>query len=811
MDMPRLSVSEWQKIDELLADALERAPSERAAFVRAQAGDSEAAAAVLALLEEDGRAPAFLERGAVEALSVLDGLDPGRLAAGDRVGAYRLVQEIGRGGMSVVYLAERDDGHFQKRVAVKVLPVMRHLLPAHLRARFQSEREILAHLEHPAIARLLDGGETEGGEPYLVMEYVQGEPIDVYCDRQRLSLDERIALFLDVGEAVAYAHQNLVVHRDIKPSNVLVSAAGEVKLLDFGIAKVLSEPGELSSHTVTGERVMTPAYASPEQVRGDPIRTVSDVYSLGVLLYQLLTGLAPYKTSWLPHELATAILEQEPVRPSVAPLTDSGASLRATDERRLRTRLRGDLDAIILKALRKQPERRYASVEALLEDLRRYLARAPVTARGDDRWYRVGKLARRNWPAVAGTTLLLLVAGISGAYHAHRIKGERDIARREAATVQAVTELMAKLFEASNAWGESPQAVPNKITARALLDRATERIRTELSDQPEVRAQLLSSLGTVQSSLGNHEQAQLLLTEAIALRRRSRNVDEKVVAGDLDALTWVLFRRGEYVRAEAAAREAYEIRSRHFGRASAEASRSLHLIALNLRKLDKLPESEQAFRTALANLRRIHGDDNKDVALAMKGLAMVRRDRHDVVEAEALARRALEISEKLFGEKHPLTTEHRSDLATILRTKGDLAGAEQLFRQALEDNRAWFGHEHPNVALRWGSLALVLKQKKDLDGAEQALREALRINQLLLSPNHPVLATNLHNLGNLLREKGDLAGAQRFYEQALEMRRKVLPADHRDIKGTADSLAELMKKREEAAAKPSGAGDGRAH
>jgi serine/threonine-protein kinase len=789
-----LSAARWQAADDLLAATLEHPPAERLAFLAA-AEDGAAAEVVRGLLALEPHAPAFLERGAMEhALSFLSRVEeerPGSLAPGDRVGAYRIVQEIGRGGMSVVFLAERDDGRFQKRVAVKVMPVLLNLLPRHFGARFQSEREILAHLEHPAIARLLDGGETESGEPYLVMEYVEGEPIDSYCNRRRLSIEERIALFLVAGEAVAYAHQNLVVHRDIKPNNVLVSSAGEVKLLDFGIAKVLSEGSEAAQHTVTGERVMTPAYASPEQVRGDPIRTVSDVYSLGVLLYQLLTGSMPHRTGGRAHEIALAILDQEPLRPSAA-VGAAGSETRGSDPRRLRKRLRGDLDAITLKALRKTPERRYPSVEALLEDLRRHLTGAPVSARADDRAYRVGKFVRRNWPALVAGVALLAVGSASAAYHARRIQGERDVARREAATAQAVTDFVASLFEASNAWGSS-QAHPDTITARALLEQGARRIRTELADQPEVRAELLSKLGSIHSSLGMSREAEALLTEAVSLRRRLRRTDSKAMAEDLARLALVDYRKGDYGQAEALDREAYLIRRARFGAQSAEAATSLNKIAMDLRKKGDPAQSEELFREALGIFRRLRGEEDRDVAAALKGLAMVRRERGDLKEAERFAREGLAISERVLGERDPLTTEHLSDLGTILRTKGDVVAAEPVFRRALADSRAWFGDEHPNVAIRWNALGMALQEKGDLGEAQRCYDEALRINHKLWGEANPVIASNLNNLGTLLHDRGDLAGATATLQRALDMRRKVLPPEHPDLAVTTAKLAAVAR------------------
>ncbi|MGH9162450.1 MAG: serine/threonine-protein kinase, partial [Vicinamibacteraceae bacterium] len=383
------------------------------------------------------------------------------VASGDRLGPYAIVKEIGHGGMGAVYLAERQDGQFEQRVALKLLE--HDTTRASVVQRFEQERRILAALNHPGIARLFDGGATSDGRPYFVMEYVDGMPIDRYCDDRRLTVDQRLRLFTKVGEAVQHAHRNLVVHRDLKPSNILVTANGEVKLLDFGIAKVLDAGVAHASAAHTNTRVMTPAYASPEQLRGETVTTASDIYQLGLLLYELLTGRRPYgRYERTPHELERAISETAPLPPSTAvtggdtsrdrrtgPVADGEGSFPeiasrrgGTTPERLRRRLSGDLDTMVLMALRKEPERRYATVAQMTEDVLRHLSGLPVRARPDTLGYRTSKFVRRHARAVAGVAAaLILVVGIAG-YYTTRLAVARDRARLEAEKAAQVSQIL---------------------------------------------------------------------------------------------------------------------------------------------------------------------------------------------------------------------------------------------------------------------------------------------------------------------------------------------------------------------------------
>ncbi|MEM9996487.1 MAG: serine/threonine-protein kinase, partial [Bacteroidota bacterium] len=510
----------WNRLYALFEEACALPEAERLPYLRDACGDDtalfdEAAALVAADTDTHG----LLDGGALDAvtgdaLALLGDLS----LEGTQVGPYHLVRLLGTGGMGDVYLAERaspdEQAQFEQQVALKLVkPGMdsRQVL-----RRFQQERQILARLQHPHIARLLDGGVTERGQPYFVMEYVEGVPIDAYCDTHRLTVDERLALFQDACRAVLYAHSQLVVHRDLKPSNILVTenASGEpglrkptVKLLDFGIAKVLTDEDDATALTRTGKAVMTPAYASPEQVRGEPVGTGTDIYSLGVVLYELLAGQRPYA---LPEHdrLAAAqmLAEQEPEPPStvVRRATTGGdttgsqiTDARRTQPERLRRRLTGDLDVICLTALRTEPERRYPTVAALLDDVRRHLTGLPVTARRDTATYRLGKFVQRHRVGVIATVVVGVLFAALASFYTVQLAAERDRAQAEAAKATEIAAFLEGIFEVA----DPSVAQGDTVTARALLDEGAARIETDLAGEPEVQAQMMTVMGNVYRSL----------------------------------------------------------------------------------------------------------------------------------------------------------------------------------------------------------------------------------------------------------------------------------------------------------------------
>jgi serine/threonine-protein kinase len=449
--------------------------------------------------------------------------------AGTMVGRYRIVRELGRGGMAVVYLAERADGQFRQEVALKLL--QSGLAASHVARRFGRERQILAQARHPGVARLLDGGTGPGGRPYLVMEYVEGRPIDRYCDEERLAVGARLQLFLQVARAVEDAHRSLVVHRDIKPSNILVTADGHTKLLDFGIAKLLDPEATSGDAPVSGSaiRLMTPAYASPEQVRGDPVTTASDIYQLGLLLYLLLTGRFPYDLGdGDAAERMRAIVQCEPVRPSAAVASAEGfappgqeprtpgeiAHARGTTPVRLRRALSGDLDAILLTALCKEPEQRYGSVAQLISDIERHLEGRTIAARPETWAYRTGKLVRRHAAVFVTAAVAVALVLALGFLYTARLAGERDRARQEAAREARVSDFLRTLFVVPPGVGP--------LTPRQALDRAVARVDLELEDQPDLQADLLALLSGMYRDLSLPTEARSLLERSEALRRSAK-------------------------------------------------------------------------------------------------------------------------------------------------------------------------------------------------------------------------------------------------------------------------------------------------
>jgi serine/threonine protein kinase len=523
----------WQRADELLDEALDLPPGQRSPFLDTACGENRQLRGLVERLISAAEIddPEFKSGGALR--GPLGDLVRTELAeeeslTGTMVGRYRIVRELGRGGMAVVYLAERADGQFRQEVALKLLSA--GLVASHVSRRFDRERQILAHARHPGVARLLDGGAGPSGRPYLVMEYVDGRPIDRYCDEERLTVEARLDLFLQVARVVEDAHRNLVVHRDIKPSNILVTAEGHAKLLDFGIAKLLDPEATSGEAPVSGSaiRLMTPAYASPEQVRGNTVTTASDIYQLGLLLYILLAGRFPYDLGdGDPAERMRAIVQREPVRASTAASSPEGspegwpppghdprtpgeiAYVRGTTPSRLRRSLAGDLDAILARALGNEPENRYGSVSQLIEDIERYKLGRTVTARPDTWAYRMGKLIRRHAAVFATAAIAVVLVLALGLVYTAGLARERDRARQEAARQARVSEFLRTLFVVPPGAGS--------LTPRQILDRAVARVDLELKGEPEVQSDLLALLAGMYRDLG-------LQTEARALQARSNEL-----------------------------------------------------------------------------------------------------------------------------------------------------------------------------------------------------------------------------------------------------------------------------------------------
>ncbi|MGH9380768.1 MAG: tetratricopeptide repeat protein [Thermoanaerobaculia bacterium] len=735
----------WQEIDALLDRLFDAAPERRDAILREVEAENPALAhdarRLVAVAEEIDLPP-----GGALATSMLRGIEPSPPAPdavlGKPIGPWRLVGELGQGGMGRVYLAERADGEFEQRVALKLLPAGPRA--DELLRRFEQERRILARLDHPHIARLLDGGTTEEGRPWFAMELVDGARIDDYCDGRRLNVDERLRLFVTVADAVQAAHRSLVIHRDLKPANILVTLAGEVKLLDFGIAKPIDADGQTTDATRTLYRVLTPSYATPEQIRGEPLTTASDVYQLGLLLYELLTGRRAQRLkAATPQAIEGAVCETPPTRPSQAvlrpptPVGDEAgaealATARDTSPRRLARRLRGDLDIILLTALRKEPERRYTSAERMAADVRRHLAELPITARPDSLTYWAHKFVRRHALGVAAASAVaLLLAGLIG-FYTIRLATERDRARFEAAKSAKVSELLSELLAGADPYGD-PKEEP---TVRAVLDAAAARLPDELAGQHELRAEMLTVLGRTYERLGLHDRARPLLEEALAAGRLAFGAEHPHIAQSLNDLGVLARMQGD--------------------------------IDAAVSDLD----------ASLAMRRQLLGPAHKDIAVTLVELGRAYSDRGQYDRAEPLFREALAMRRRLLGDEHRETATSLSDLAFALRDKGDVAGAEALFRQVVALNRKVLGDNHPNTATSLNNLALMVGGRGDHAGAEALLREALAIDVRTLGPAHPALATRFNNLSNAVREQGRIDEAEDFIQRALAIAESALGAEH---------------------------------
>jgi tetratricopeptide (TPR) repeat protein/tRNA A-37 threonylcarbamoyl transferase component Bud32 len=853
-----MDIRRWQQIQEVLDIALETDPARWSRLLDERcSGDPELQREVEALLARLDTAEGFLDSppAALAAALVAESRETtdGDQYVGRRIGPYQLVRQIGRGGMSRVYLADRADGGFEQQVTIKLLRP--GLDSASDLERFRRERQILARLNHPNIARLLDGGVTPDGVPYLVMEYVEGETIDRHCTRRQLGARERLALFLTILEATQYAHRNLVIHRDLKPANILVTADGVVKLLDFGLAKLL-DPDPLTSVeplTGTAQRWMTPEYAAPEQIRGEPASTLTDVYQLGAVLFELLTGTLPFgRRGRSAYELERAILNDDPGTPSLS----------------------GDLDAIVLKALEKEPERRYASVDALADDVRRHLSSHPVHARTPSAAYRARRYMRRHRIevlAAAGIAFTLIVGSVVSLAAARRAITARDRAEVASSESEAVTSFLLDLFKAN----DPVEKRGDSIMARDLLRRGVARAEL-LDDQPNVQARLFETTGRINQRLGSYAEGQALLERALALRRsvhgrwspeaaatlsavsegflmlgriaaadsavhealaiqeRILEPNDAAIAGTLAQVANVAIYRGNVAAAEAHLRRSLEVRQRALGPGDTLTAVSHMGYGSVLRRGGHPAKAEREFREALIIFERAHGTDHPQVAHALLQIAYLLADNDArAEEAEPLFRRALGIRRRLYGDGSPWVGNTLHDLSEFLSTRGDYVQAVTLAREYLEIIRLAYGPEHSAVAFATGCLASQLFHAGELDQAEALfkdaidmerrtrgpdhgnvagqevefarlliargkldtadalLRDAIRIVQLMGGPENPTTAVSLGLRGVILTRKGDYSAADSTLRGAIRILERVTTREHPQLREIYGWLADL--------------------
>jgi len=706
---------QWEELSEIFGELVEASEEERGRRLTDPGLAPETARALERML-----AAHAAERG----LSIEGRLAPEPDPAPERIGPYRLLRLLGEGGMGEVWLAEREEPGFRRQVALK--RIRRGLESGELRRRFGIERAALARLSHRGIAQLYDGGIDGAGIPYLALEYVEGRPLVEAAEALRLGLDERLALFEEVCAAVHYAHVHLVVHRDLKPSNILLTGEREVRLLDFGIAKLLDPDAADLGATRTALLLATPEYASPEQLAGEPVTTATDVYALGLLLHELLTG-------------------RRPTRDKTGTLTES------------RRALRGDLETIVATALRREPERRYASVERLAEDVALYRAGRPIRARPESLSYRLRKFAGRHRVAVGAAALIsLLLAGFTA--YAWRQAGvlarERDAARAERDKARELSDFLTDLFGA-DPYADDP-GLRDSTTLGEFLERSESTVRRELGGRPELEAALLARLARLHGNLGRLDRARKLAEEALAARR--------ALPGD---------RR-------------------------ADVAESANTLATVLQEEGELAAAETLFREALALREALHQPPHADIAESLNNLAIVLVERNDPAlgaETEAVERRALEMRRALFGDDHLDTLQSRNNFAVFLVKRagpGDLEEAETLLRAVLDGRKRRLGADHPTVANAENNLANLLDDLGRESEAIPLFHEAIRAWSASLGADHPRVATGLFGLYGALLDSGDLAGAEQALRASLAIDERHLPPGHPYLAADRQKLAELL-------------------
>ncbi len=748
----------WARVQKLFGAAVDLPFSEQQAFLEKEcSGDAALLAEVRSMIDEDAKGDSLLDRGVSQMASHF----LGEASTFKQAGPYRILRMLGEGGMGVVYLAQRDD--LGSLVAIKILRDA-WLSPAR-RERFLAERRTLAQLNHPSIARLYDANTLPDGTPWFAMEYVEGVPLTKYCEH--LPIKERLQLFREVCEAVQHAHLHAVIHRDLKPSNVLVRPDGTVRLLDFGIAKQLDRFEAPADRTRTGLRLMTPAYAAPEQIRGDRIGIYTDVYSLGVVLYELLAGKLPFDLSGLtPGESERMILEQQPAKPSSI----------------------ADLDVLCLTAMHKDPERRYSSVEALIRDINHYLKSEPLEAQRDTLRYRAGKFIRRNRRAVTAAAIVLtLVVGMV-TFFTVRLAIARNRALAEAARSQRIQRFMLNLFEG----GDKEAGPADNLRVITLLDRGVQEAR-DLNGEPAVQAELYQTLGSIYQKLGKLDRADSLLSSALAQRVSLFGKDSTEAANSMVALGLLRIDQEKLPEAERLVREGLEIAKRHTPRGDPNAMTALGRVLEERGSYDQaVPVLEEAVK-----LSSKEGAANPDLAASLNELASVHFYAGRYTIADSLFRRVLQMHRQLYGDRHPLVADDLINIGAVQQDLGYSVEAEKFERQALEINQVYYGSDHPQIAHNLTVLSRTLINEGRFDEAVEALEKALPIEEKTYGPVSRQVASALNELGNAAMKRHRYDEAEPRFRRMVDIYRAVYNNHHYLIGIALSNLAGVYIGRKE--------------